>query len=96
MLTTLALNAAELNTSVCTEFVAPNAKLLIETPVNTINTSFNSRYLGFSVALLLVGLLVVCGKESMTKGKPWDINEARQLRVLVVEGRALMRFLRLW
>lgn len=57
MLTTLALNAAELNTSVCTEFVAPNAKLLIETPVNTINTSFNSRYLGFSVALLLVGLL---------------------------------------
>ena len=81
MLTTLALNAAELNTSVCTEFVAHNAKLLIETPVNTINTSFNSRYLGFSVALLLVGLLVVCGKESMTKGKPWSLEDKKNSRL---------------
>jgi len=80
VLTTLALNAAELNTSVCTEFVAPNAKLLIETPVNTINTSFNSRYLGFSVALLLVGLLVVCGTES-TKGKPWILEDKKNSRL---------------
>jgi hypothetical protein len=36
VLTTFALNEAELNTSTCTELAYPKAKLLIETPVNTI------------------------------------------------------------
>ena len=32
----------------------------------------------------------VCdGEEIMTKGKPWDINEVRQLRQLVGEGKGI-------
>ena len=89
MLTTLALNAAELNTSVCTEFVAPNAKLLIETPVNTINTSFNSRYLGFSVALLLVGLLG-CLWDRKHKRQALDLRRQKKLTIglIQVPGRS--------
>jgi hypothetical protein len=32
---------------------------------------------------------VVCGAENMTKGKPWDIEEIRQLRKLVDDGKSV-------
>jgi hypothetical protein len=28
-----------------------------------------------------------CGAENMAKGKPWEINEIRQLKQLVEEGK---------
>ena len=43
VLTTFALNEAELNTRTCTGLAYPKAKLLIDTPVNTINARGGSK-----------------------------------------------------
>ncbi len=43
VLTTLALNEAELYTKACTESVNPRARLLIVTPASTISTSGGTR-----------------------------------------------------
>ena len=64
MLTTLALNEAELKTNACTEFVHPNAKLLINTPDSTINVRGGNRT---AHSLLLTHSLLTITSEEKPK-----------------------------
>jgi hypothetical protein len=76
VLTTFALNAAELNTSVCTELAAPKAKLLIDTPVKTIKARGGRR----TVQILL-----------STHSLLTTISEEKPKRMLAIKSKPFVK-----